>query len=420
MRARIALLALSACAPKGVLPKRSLVQKCHVEPGGASEGNMFRAPRDGPAANATARERCVTRVMAMPATMCKVDATVRELCAHSYVFVGGIFHSGTGALRHALGEVAPTRVSVHADTHHIEDEGKYMQTVYVVNRNRDARLWHCAFIESRRDDAQHPPHTPGSLWRDESDALGAEPRGSTLLFAQWARFWDLRKPILVEKSPMNMLRVRFLDALFPEMASFAVIVRHPFGSCSMALKLAFKALVDAPLAPAPGAARDARAAEATQWPSGARGRARISTRHIFLRLDSIISAWAAMYARYETDARRVARATIVRFEPMLADPREAARRTLRALGLAEPLPPQRRALNYDRWSAGIDARHAYVWRWQYADRFAQLQWLSRPENGGEMEWEALVQKYEPRMRWYGYSLRNLSSLEPPLSPLVCV
>lgn len=413
MRRLGAALALCACALPCCAPHRSIAQKCHVAPGGASEGNSFKAYRDGPAGNATARERCFQRVMAMPATMCKTEANTRELCAHSYIFVGGLFHSGTGALRRSLGEVAPRRVSVHADTHNIEDEGKYMQTVYVVNRNRDAKLWHCAFIESRRDDIQHPPHTPGSLWRDESDALAATPRGSTLLFAQWARFWDLSKPILVEKSPMNMLRVRFLDALFPEMASFAVIVRHPFGSCTMQLKIAFKALLDAPLPPAPGRAQSGAALRPA-------GRAHVFTKHLFLRLESILSAWAEMYEQFEADARHVARATIVRFEPMLSEPHEAARRTLRALGLMPPEPRHGRALNFDKWAAGIDPRHAYVWQWQYGERFAQLQWLARPENGGNNEWERLVRRYEPRLRRYGYSLRNFTKLEPPDSPMVCM
>lgn len=46
------------------------------------------------------------------------------------------------------------------------------------------------------------------------------------LFEQWARYWDLSKPFLMEKSPSNITRIRFFQALFPE-SSFLVIVRHP-------------------------------------------------------------------------------------------------------------------------------------------------------------------------------------------------
>jgi hypothetical protein len=412
-RARLcALLLVSLPAAQ---PARSIAEKCHVRPGGASVGNSFAVARDGPAGNSSARPRCYERVMAMPATMCKVEPTVRELCAHSYVFVGGLFHSGTGALRKALAAVAPLRVSVHAGMHAIEDEGKYVQTVYLVNRNRDAKLWHCAFIESQRDAAQHPPHTPGSLWRDESDALASAPKGSTLLFAQWARYWDLSAPILVEKSPMNMLRTRFLDTLFPEMASFAVVIRHPFGACTMQLKILFKTLLAAPLPAEPSGG-----ARAEPPPVNRRGRPQYNLAFIFRRLDSILSAWLDLYARYEDDSRHVARATMLRFETMVAAPHEAARRALGALGMA-PDATRGRTLNFDKWASAIDPRHAFEWHWQYGRRFEQLQWLARAERGAteRTAWDELVRTYEPRLRRYGYSLVNFTSVEPALVPIVC-
>ncbi|KAJ1636969.1 hypothetical protein T492DRAFT_860649 [Pavlovales sp. CCMP2436] len=197
------LLCVLPCGVRPIPPPEP--ERCHVHTHGTALRETFVASRDGPAGNASARELCYARVMAMPATMCTRESTVRELCSHSYIFIGGLFHSGTGAIRTALAAAAPSRVSVHSNTHRIEDEGKYMQTVYVVNRNRDARLWHCAFLESKRDESQHPPHTPGALRKDEADALSLNPRGSALLFSQWARFWDTRMPILVEKSPMNLL-----------------------------------------------------------------------------------------------------------------------------------------------------------------------------------------------------------------------
>jgi hypothetical protein len=46
------------------------------------------------------------------------------------------------------------------------------------------------------------------------------------LFAEWCRYWDLAKPYLLEKSRPNLIRTRFLQALFPQ-SSFIVISRHP-------------------------------------------------------------------------------------------------------------------------------------------------------------------------------------------------
>ncbi|MGH3429790.1 MAG: sulfotransferase family protein, partial [Terriglobales bacterium] len=58
--------------------------------------------------------------------------------------------------------------------------------------------------------------------------------GSTLVSAEsrrklledWGRFWDLSRPVLVEKSPPNLIRMRFLQALFPD-ARFVIVIRHP-------------------------------------------------------------------------------------------------------------------------------------------------------------------------------------------------
>jgi hypothetical protein len=346
--------------------------------------------------------------MAMPATMCKSEEVVRELCAHSYVFICGLFHSGTGTLRRAIASVAPQRTSIHSGTNRIEDEGKYMQTVYPVNHERDARLWHCAFAESKRiDDSRHPPHSAGSLALDEVDAANAAPRGSSLLFAQWARWWDLSRPILVEKSPMNMLRTRYLDALFPEMASFAAIIRHPFGACTMQLKAAFKALLAPPLEHGGSGAR--------------RGRAPRVYTAIFDRLRSILDAWLDLYAQYERDTRPLARATLVRFEALLANPDQAARRVLLALGM-QPDRVHGRALNLDKHTVGIDASHAHRWYFEYADRFAELKLLTRAGSDARAPspaWDALVEQYEPLLRRYGYSLRNMTILVRPDAPIVC-
>ncbi|KAK3237325.1 hypothetical protein CYMTET_52589, partial [Cymbomonas tetramitiformis] len=48
-----------------------------------------------------------------------------------------------------------------------------------------------------------------------------------ILFRQWARMWDLEKPVLLEKSPPNMMWMRFLQGMFPTASRFVVITRHP-------------------------------------------------------------------------------------------------------------------------------------------------------------------------------------------------
>jgi Sulfotransferase family len=46
------------------------------------------------------------------------------------------------------------------------------------------------------------------------------------LLEEWGGRYDLGKPVVVERSPSNLLQVRFLQALFPE-AVFVAIIRHP-------------------------------------------------------------------------------------------------------------------------------------------------------------------------------------------------
>eukprot|EP01104_Vermistella_antarctica_P020237 TRINITY_DN8582_c0_g1_i1.p1 TRINITY_DN8582_c0_g1~~TRINITY_DN8582_c0_g1_i1.p1 ORF type:complete len:783 (-),score=129.01 TRINITY_DN8582_c0_g1_i1:522-2870(-) len=49
-----------------------------------------------------------------------------------------------------------------------------------------------------------------------------------LLFRQWATKFDLNKSILVEKSPPNIIRTRFLSAMLPRKHVFHVeVIRHP-------------------------------------------------------------------------------------------------------------------------------------------------------------------------------------------------
>lgn len=448
--------------PRCAITVRTVSQKCHVSPGRglALAREAADEPALGPAGNRTARTLCERRVLEMPATMCKGEATVRELCAHAYIFIGGFFHSGTGALRGALSAAAPAHVSVHINTHNIQDEGKYMQTVYHFHPQFDAKLWHCAFAEGRRDEANlHPPHSRTALHRDESDALASEPRGSTLLFAQWARFWQLDKPVLVEKTPMNLLRTRYLQTLFPEVASFAIIIRHPLGCCAMMLKQIFKGLLPglaAERVPAGGKRRGGKARGRFDAPDGERGGPRAhaaNTRRgptgrrlqprasppapldgapslrpaqqqlIFRRLESIVGYWADKHAQFEEDSRVLQRATVVRFEALLVDPVPGARAALRALGFA--LPPagvhvRGRALNFDTWAQGLDARYTWEWHARFKAAFDLLRALPPGAPGDDSPWDAFVAAYEPAVRRYGYSLHNLTALRAPLVRLVSV
>src|ERR1039457_3081490 len=88
-----------------------------------------------------------------------------------------------------------------------------------------------------------PPHSQESVYTDswewggvgrfglrpdahmtEAHPLATDVSRRTLA-SEWGRYWDLDRPVLIEKSPPNMIKMRFLQALFPH-AHFVVMVRH--------------------------------------------------------------------------------------------------------------------------------------------------------------------------------------------------
>jgi hypothetical protein len=60
---------------------------------------------------------------------------------------------------------------------------------------------------------------------DETSEL-ATAQSATAILADWEPWWDVAKPVWLEKSPPTLVRTRFFQALFPG-SRFIVIVRHP-------------------------------------------------------------------------------------------------------------------------------------------------------------------------------------------------
>jgi hypothetical protein len=125
-----------------------------------------------------------------------------------HLFIGGLHRSGTSLL-HAILRAHP-EISGFYGTGVPEDEGQHLQTVYPIGLafGGPGRF---GFDPRSFMDENHPLASPASMAR---------------LMAEWGRYWDFAKPVLVEKTPLNLVRTRFLQALFPA-AKFILIVRHP-------------------------------------------------------------------------------------------------------------------------------------------------------------------------------------------------
>ncbi len=91
-----------------------------------------------------------------------------------------------------------------------EDEGQHLQTVYP-----PAKFYGGPGVFG---------FSPEAHLTEASPLVTTENR--TRLVAEWSRHWDLSRPVLLEKSPPNLIRTRFLQAMLPD-ACFVIITRHP-------------------------------------------------------------------------------------------------------------------------------------------------------------------------------------------------
>lgn len=125
-----------------------------------------------------------------------------------FIFIGGIHKSGT-TLLHEILRSHPA-ISGFANTGVPGDEGQFLQTVYLPAKAFGGP-GHFGFNEASFMDEEHP-------------LLTAE--NSSRLLKEWSHYWDLTKDYLIEKSPPNIVRTRFLQQIFPK--SFIIIIlRHP-------------------------------------------------------------------------------------------------------------------------------------------------------------------------------------------------
>lgn len=130
------------------------------------------------------------------------DITERMISSKRYLFVSGATKSGTTLLASALG--LSEKISFLTNIHGKQEEGQWVQDVYKWgNGNNGLR-------EAYHMTEKHPLAYVDNRIR---------------LFRLWSRFWDLSKPILAEKSPHNIIKTRFLQALFPD-SKFLILVRN--------------------------------------------------------------------------------------------------------------------------------------------------------------------------------------------------
>ncbi len=133
---------------------------------------------------------------------------MKEIDEYRLVFIGGLHRSGTSPLHRCL-QTHPD-ISCFENTGVPEDEGQHLQSVYPT--------------AAEFGGAGRFGFVPDAHMTEDSELVTADRREK--LFFEWSRYWDPSKSVLVEKSPPNIIRSRFLQALFPN-SRFIFIIRHP-------------------------------------------------------------------------------------------------------------------------------------------------------------------------------------------------
>lgn len=244
---------------------------------------------------------------------------------HRFVFLAGLHRSGTTLLARLL--AAHPEIGGFSGTGVPAEEGQHLQSVYPVAATYGG---------------------PGRFgFAPESHLTEASPlatgENARAIYEEWSRHWDLERPVLLEKSPPNLLKTRFLQALFPGSA-FVVIVRHPIP-------------VSIPTA---------------RW----RG-----TR----RYDRMFEHWLHCHSLFEADREHLARVHVLQYEQLVRDPAGLLREIFEFLEL-DPIPPSE--------PVQPGANEKYFRQWRDLKR----------DPGMRAYLDLVSLRYERRVRRYGYSL----------------
>lgn len=180
----------------------------------------------------------------------------KHLMNHTLLHIGGLHRSGTTLLWKGLSlhkDVSKLEFQPGADTRHghwmdkTYNEGLFLQTVYpkfgLDHRKFLIKKWISIF-------ARRIPFLPEELvsWLRLREGVGrfaldprhhlneasflVHERNQQKLFQEWSLFWDLKRPVLMEKSPSNMVVSPFLHRLWgldleKSPARFLFLQRHP-------------------------------------------------------------------------------------------------------------------------------------------------------------------------------------------------
>tara|TARA_B100001115_G_scaffold132394_1_gene100112 strand:- start:3362 stop:4120 length:759 start_codon:yes stop_codon:yes gene_type:complete len=245
---------------------------------------------------------------------------------HHFVFVNGLHRSGTSILYRVLS--TQSNFSGFSETGVPEDEGQHLQSVYKTAKHYGG---------------------PGRFGFDKRSYLTEvssliSDKSRQKLFDEWSQYWDLSKQFLVEKSPPNIIRTRFLQAMYSN-ASFVTILRDP-------IAVSF----------------------ATQkWSKTS--------------LDSLFKHWLVCNQQYQEDSKMLKKSLLFKYEDFTSKTNEVLLQVSELLGESLELPKE--------WEVKQGINRKYVKMWE---RYKSSFWTRRMA-------QKLILKYEDSFNVFGYSLK---------------
>jgi hypothetical protein len=257
------------------------------------------------------------------------------------VFVAGLHRSGTTPLARTLAD--HPSISGLTNTDVKEDEGQHLQDVYP-----KAKLY----------------GGPGRFALDarahltEASEL-VSPQNAQRMLDAWTPYWDLSKPLLLEKSTPNLVMGRFLQAMFPGSA-FITVMRHPVIVALSTVKW--------------------RRLLSRNWQN-------------HTTVEAMVGHWLAAHDTFLADLPHLTRTHVLRYEDLVTAPAEGLAPLAALLGLDSPIPPE-----------GIKASHSERYEQDWASMSRSLL--------GRREYRRIIDRFGPHVARYGYDVEDLRSFGP--------
>ncbi len=276
---------------------------------------------------------------------------------YKFIFIGGLHRSGTWLQTHCMeGHTEISRLGQKGNPK--KAEGQFLQTVYP--------------DDSYYGGVGQLGFHPEIHLTEESPIVTDENRKK--LFEEWGQYWDMSKPYLLEKTPANLLRSRFLQAMFPS-SYFVFVIRHP-----VAVALAQQ-----------------------KW-SGT-------------SLVSLIEHWLVCHETLREDAKYLKNYLVLRYEDFIRDPSSSLEKSYSLLGLdSEPyneeIDPSGNDKYFKIWERACRQKkntkalpHRIICKLMpYAARYGY------PVTFLENEVHSTIRRYEARANSFGYSLEDLGAI----------